>query len=300
MILVSGATGSLGGRITRSLLAQGKDVRILARHNSPSEMLAQQGRANTAASLEAAGAQVVYGDLKDRASLDALCAGIDTVVTTATATQRDGEDTIERVDLQGTQNLIAAARAAGVKRFIYTSVPGAAIDHPLQLFAFKGACEDALVRSGMEYTIFQPAIYMQIWIGMIVGLPLAMGLPITLIGEGSHHHNFVSEADVAAFEVAAVDNPKAANQRIPIGGPASYTWTEIVQNVGKAMGRELPVRYVAPGADIPGLPPAVFALFNGMETFESYVDMSETAPAYGVTLTTLEQFIQRTFVRDVA
>lgn len=243
---------------------------------------------------------VVYGDLKNRASLDALCAGVDTLITTATATQREGGDTIESVDLQGTLNLIDAAKTAGVRRFIYTSVPGATPQHPLPLFAFKGACEDALVRSGMEYTILQPAIYMEIWIGMIVGLPLAMGLPITLIGQGDHHHNFVSEADVAAFEVAMVDNPRAANQRFPIGGPASYTWSEIVQRVGEAMDRELTVRYVAPGAEIPGMPPAVHALFNGMETFETYVDMRETAPVYGVTLTTLDQFIQRTFVRNVA
>ena len=90
MILVVGATGSLGGRITRGLLAQGKPVRILARHNSPSEELAKQGRANSAASLIEAGAQAVYGDLKDRASLDAAVAGVDTVITTATATQRGG------------------------------------------------------------------------------------------------------------------------------------------------------------------------------------------------------------------
>ena len=88
MNLVVGATGSLGGRITHGLLARGKPVRILARHNSPSEELAKQGRANTAQSLIAAGAEVVHGDLKDRASLNEAVAGVDTVITTATATQR--------------------------------------------------------------------------------------------------------------------------------------------------------------------------------------------------------------------
>ena len=69
MILVVGATGSLGGRITRGLLA----------HQDPiSAQLAQQGRANTAASLVAAGAQAVYADLKYPASLTAALAGVDT------------------------------------------------------------------------------------------------------------------------------------------------------------------------------------------------------------------------------
>lgn len=79
MNLVVGATGSLGGRITRGLLTQGKAVRILARNNSISAELAQQGRANTAAALVEAGAQAVYGDLKERASLDAALAGVGAV-----------------------------------------------------------------------------------------------------------------------------------------------------------------------------------------------------------------------------
>ena len=66
MDLVVGATGSLGGRITRRLLAQGKAVRILARHNPLSDELAKLGRANTVRSLVDAGAQAVYGDLKQR------------------------------------------------------------------------------------------------------------------------------------------------------------------------------------------------------------------------------------------
>ena len=83
MILVAGATGRLGGMIALQLLAKGKDVRVLVRHNSPSEALAAMGMATRAQTLIDAGAQPVYGDLKDRASLDAAVAGVDTVVTTA-------------------------------------------------------------------------------------------------------------------------------------------------------------------------------------------------------------------------
>lgn len=297
MILVVGATGSLGGRVTRGLLQQGKPVRILVRKNSPSEELAKQGRANTAQSLIKAGAHAVYGDLKDRASLDAACQGMDTVLTTATAIKRWGEDTIESVDLHGTLGLIEAAKAAHVKRVIYTSVPGASPENPLPLFRIKGACEAALVKSGIEYTIFQSSVFMEIWIGMLVGIPLRAGQPVSLIGKGDHHQNFISEADVAAFEVASVDNPRAANQRILIGGPASYTWTEVVEAVGKGMGTQLPVQYLPLGSTVPLLPPHAGALAGSMETFETFVDMSQTAPAYGIKLTTLDEFIQRTFVR---
>ena len=138
---------------------------------------------------------------------------------------------------------------------------------------------------------------MEIWIGMVVGMPLMAGQPITLVGQGNHHHNFISEADVATFELTAVANPRAVNQRFLIGGPASYTWTEIVQAVNKGMGAELPVRYLPLGSSVPLLPPEAVTLFNGMETYETYVDMHELAPAYGIKLTTLDEFIRRTFVR---
>ena len=297
MILVVGATGSLGGRITRGLLVQGKPVRILARHNPISEEMARQGRANTVQSLIDTGAQVVYGDLKDRTSLDAALAGVDTVITTATATQRGGEDTVPAVDLQGTLNLIDAAKAAGVKRFIYTSAYGSVPDHPVPLFRIKGACEVALEASGLEYTILWASIFMDVWIGMLVGVPLMMQQPVTLIGKGDHKHNFVAEADVAAFAIAAVDNPRAANQRIGIGGPASYTWTEIVGAVGRVAGAPLSVNYLPLGSEVPLLPSEVSTLLNGMETFETFVDMHETAPAYGVQLTRLDEFIARMLMR---
>ena len=74
MILVVGATGSLGGRIVRGLLEQGKAVRVFVRQNSPSEQMAQQGLAHTVQSRIDAGAQTGWGGLKDRASIEAAAA----------------------------------------------------------------------------------------------------------------------------------------------------------------------------------------------------------------------------------
>ncbi|MFN2253966.1 MAG: SDR family oxidoreductase [Candidatus Promineifilaceae bacterium] len=297
MILVVGATGSLGGRIARGLLERGEKVRILTRRNSPSEELAKQGRATSAQSLVDLGAKVVYGDLKDRASLDAAVAGVDTVISTATATQRENGDTLESVDRQGTLNLLDAAQQAGVGHFIYTSATGASPDHPVPLFEIKGSCEQAVTGSGLTYTIVQPSLFMEVWIGMLVGIPLSMEVPIQLIGQGDHAHNFISEADVADFIVGMVDNSRAYNQTVVIGGPASYTWTEIVQETGGRLGMELPTEYLPMGSPIAYLPPEVSVLANGMETFEDFLDTAETARAYGVQPTSLGDFIDRTFVR---
>jgi uncharacterized protein YbjT (DUF2867 family) len=69
MILVVGATGVVGGMITRGLLEQGRQVRILVRRDSPSSQLVQQGLATSAEELIASGAHAVHGDMRDRASL---------------------------------------------------------------------------------------------------------------------------------------------------------------------------------------------------------------------------------------
>lgn len=292
MILVVGATGTLGGRITRGLLAKGKDVRILVRDPSPSAEMAQIGMATSAESLTAAGAQAITGDLTDRASLDAACAGIDTVITTAASTKRDGD--IEAVDLNGTLNLIDAAAKAGVNHFIYTSAYGSAMGHPVPLFHIKGTCEQAVVESGMTWTVLLPGIFPEVWVGMVIGIPLQAGHPVTLVGEANHKHSYISEADVAAFAVAAVDNPLAHNTRIEIGGP-SYTWTELVAAAGKAIGQVLQVNYVAPGSEVPLVDPMVGARLTGFETYENFIDMGDTPAQFGVELTPLETVMQQMF-----
>lgn len=292
MILVVGATGTLGGRIAHDLLAQGKDVRILIRDASPSTEMAQIGMATSAESLVAAGAETVTGDLEDRASLDAACADVDTVITTATATKRDQD--LEAVDLQGTLNLISTAANTGVRHFIYTSAYGAALDSPVPLFRFKAACEQALEESGMTWTVLQPSIFPEVWAGMVIGIPLQAGQAITLVGRGDHRHSYISEGDVAAFAVACVDDGLAKNSRILIGGP-SYTWTEVVETAGNAIGHDLPVSYVPLGSDIPLIPPMAGALLNGHETYESIIDMGDVPAQFGIELTPLETVLGNMF-----
>src|ERR1051325_3826412 len=98
MKLLVGATGQLGGRIARQLVQHDRDVRVLVRPNSNYQPLVD------------AGALPVFGDLKDRASLDAAVDGVDVVITTANAVMGTGTDTIESVDVLGNRNLIDAAR----------------------------------------------------------------------------------------------------------------------------------------------------------------------------------------------
>jgi uncharacterized protein YbjT (DUF2867 family) len=199
-----------------------------------------------------------------------------------------GENTVDR---QGNRNLIEAARAAGVKQFIYTSFLGADLNNPAPLFQAKAETEITLGKSGMPYTILAPNFFMESWVGMVVGIPLQARQPITLVGERKRLHSLISVGDVAAFAVAAVGRPAAINQRIVLGGPEPLSWRGIVETFGQVLGQELPVQFVAPGEAIPGLPELVPPVLAAMETYDSPIPMDETARIFGVEQTTLTSFV---------
>jgi len=294
MILIAGATGVLGGMIARRLLAAGEEVRILVREDSPSEELAGQGMATSAASLIEAGAQPVYGDMKDRASLDQACVGVETVITTANSALRGGEDNVDTVDRAGNRNLIDAARAVGVKQFIFMSVLGADVNNPLPFIQAKAETEAYLRESGVPYTILAPNFFMESWVGMVVGIPLGAGGPVTLVGEGRRQHSFVSVVDVAAFATSAVGHSAAMNQHILIGGPEPLSWCDVIVTFERLMGQEIPVRFISPGEPVPGTPEIVTTMLPALETFDSPLPMTETARTFGVELTPLETYVRRT------
>jgi uncharacterized protein YbjT (DUF2867 family) len=291
MILVAGATGMLGGMIALQLLQQGKEVRVLLRHNSPSDRMAQMGLATPARVLLEAGAQPVFGDMKRPETLAAACQGISTVITTANSILRGGEDNIQTVDLDGNRRLIDAAQAAGVGRFIFVSALGADVSSPNPFLQAKAKGEEQLRQSGMDYTILAPDAFFEYWAGVVVAGPLSQGWPITLVGRGDSRHSFVAMRDVAAFAVAAVDNRAASNQRIEIGGPEPVSWQEVVAAFEQVTGRPISVQFVQPGEPVPGVPEAAQPLVAGFEMYESAVDMRETGRIYGVRPTRITEAV---------
>ncbi len=291
MILVVGATGIVGGMITRRLLEQDKDVRILVRHNSPSEQLAREGRATSAEGLIGAGAQPAYGDMRDRASLDAAVQGVQTVITTANSAGRGGEDNPQSVDLEGNRNLIDAARDAGVERFVFVSAFGADPENPVPFMQAKGQSEASLRESGMDYTILSPTPYMEIWAAVVVGMPALQDRPVILVGEGRRRHSFISNRDVGAFAVAVVDHPAARNGYLALGGPEPLSWHDVVSTYERVLGRSIAVEFVAMGDSVP-LPDPMPWILAGMETYDSAIEMDEISRTFDVPLTRLETFVR--------
>jgi uncharacterized protein YbjT (DUF2867 family) len=281
MILVVGATGNMGGMIARQLLEQGQDVRVLVRPQSNYQPLVDSG------------AKPVFGDLKDRTSLDEAVRGADTIITTANSIMRSGEDNLQTVDFEGNANLVDAAKDAGVRHFVFVSVLGANPDSPVPLMQAKAATEQRLRESGMSYTILSPNMLMEVWVPMIVGGAAVGGQPVTLVGEGKRRHSFASMADVVQYAVRSLNNPDAENRMIVITGPEAVSWRDIAAAYEKALGRPVEVQFQPLGQPVPGLPDAVNGLLMGTEMYDSEADMSETSGAFGVRPTSLDEFVQR-------
>src|SRR5436309_1282774 len=124
MVLVVGATGLLGSEICQLLVAGGEPVRALIRSSSDSTKVEK---------LRDLGVEIVEGDLKDRPSLTAACRGASAVISTASSTlSRQKGDSIQSVDREGQLDLIDAAKAAEVDRFVLVSFHHMDVEFPLQ------------------------------------------------------------------------------------------------------------------------------------------------------------------------
>lgn len=285
MILVIGSTGLLGSTIVRRLLDKNAQVRVLLRGDA----------------APMAGTEGVRGDLKDRASLEAACAGVTTVITTANSAQRGGEDNVATVDLEGNVSLIDAAARAGVRQFIFVSAAYVDEASPVPLFAAKARAEKHLRESGMQWTVIAPHVFMDVWFPMIVGSALAAGRPVPLVAGGQRRHSFIAVADVAAFAAAAVGHEAAIDQRLMLGGPEALSWTDVVAKTSELIGRRLEIETLAPGSPIPTLPPPVAQVIGnlaaGLEQQDVIIDSSAAAQALGVTLTPAEKVLGEMLAR---
>jgi len=217
--LVVGATGLVGQEICRQLRDAGRSVRALVRQTS--DPVKRAG-------LDKLGVELIEGDLKDPASLARACAGVQSVVSTASSTlSRQAGDSIESVDQEGQLSLVEAARKAGVEHFVFVSFrDNPRIQFPLTIA--KRAAERALKGSGMAYTILQASYFMEVWLTPALGFDAANG-KVRLYGDGSQPISWISYRDVARAAAAAVSEPAARNMVVELGGPQALSPREVVR-----------------------------------------------------------------------
>lgn len=230
MILVAGGTGHLSGELIPRLMAGGTGLRILTRN--PARARRRLGDSP----------EFVEGDIRNPRSLEIAMRGIDAVVSAITGFGPGGNGP-RTVDFEGNRNLIRAAEAEGVNRFVLLSMRGAAADHPMELARMKHRAEEALRASRLVWTILRPTPFMELWAG-IVGDPIVKGGKTTIFGNGDNPINFVAERDVARIVELVLVEPGFERVVVEVGGPDSLSFNQLVRQIEAAVGHPAQVRQI--------------------------------------------------------
>lgn len=229
MILVAGGTGLLGSRVVKLLTDAGEQVRVVSRDRRRTSQLPS-------------GAQVVVGDVR-RGQLDTVLEGCDCVVSAVHGFAGPSRTSPAAVDRDGNGNLVAAAKRAGVDRFVLLSIVGASPDHPMSLHRMKYAAEQELRASGLTASIVRSTSFLETWIE-VIGAKVADGGPALVFGAGQNPINFVSADDVAEFVRLAVHADQRIGDGVSVGGPQNLGFTEIAGHLLARKGRTDPPKHI--------------------------------------------------------
>jgi uncharacterized protein YbjT (DUF2867 family) len=222
MILIAGATGTLGKFLIPRLVNRDLDVRLLTRDASHASHFAGKH------------VEIVEGDVRDARAVEGAMSGADMVVSAITGFAGKPPESPRTVDRDGNANLIRAAATSGAGHFVLLSVVGVAPDHPMELFRMKWAAEQELLGSGLDWSVVRPSAYMETWVG-ILAAPLLGGGKAMVFGRGNNPINFVSAADVARAVEQAVD-ARSKGTILEVGGPDDLGMKDVVETFKSVTG----------------------------------------------------------------
>ncbi len=224
MILLAGGTGTLGTKVVSMLLARGDGVRVLTRD------------AVRADGLRGRGAEVIVGDIRDPGTVEAAVTGCATVISAVHGFVGGRGAGPTAIDRDGNRSLIRAAVEGNVDHVILMSAYGAAPHSPLSLHRMKFAAEQALVASGLDWTIIRSVPFLETWIG-VIGVHLADRGTALVLGRGENPINFVSVNDVATVIDRAVHDRAFRGRIVDVTGPEDLTFTDLAQTLIDASGK---------------------------------------------------------------
>lgn len=287
-ILIAGATGVLGGVVARKLLAAGVPVRAVGRNT---EKLA---------ALAAAGAETMVVDLLDRAAVARACGGVGQVYSTVNNVMGRGASSPIRVDVRAHEVLCAAAREAGVGRFVYLSARDMSADSPVDFFRTKHAIDGVVRACGVPYVLIQPTAFMETWAGMVTDGIRKDGSAM-LFGDGRTFRNYIAVEDVAEFSMRILMRPDVSNESIEIGGPSNMSGEQLVAVIEAHLGvsakrRRVPKLMLWGGGLLLRPFNEVAARFMRMGYFTAtrdtrFTDWAIASERFGVSPRTIESFV---------
>jgi len=255
-IFIAGGTGFVGAHVVRELLGRGHQVRLLVHRRS-------------AASV---GLEQVEGDVTRLESFQQGLDGCGAVVNLVGIIREFHSKgiTFERLHVQATANLLAAAKISGIRRYVQMSALGTRPNAVSRYHRTKFRAEELVRNSGLEWTILRPSLIFgpqDAFITMLASqLRLAPAVPV--IGSGAYRLQPVHAGDVARCLALALEMPATIGQCYELCGNDRLTYVELLDAVAAAMGKSPPLKPRLPL----GLMKLVIPLMQGLPQFPITMD----------------------------
>jgi uncharacterized protein YbjT (DUF2867 family) len=229
MLLLTGATGLVGSAVLRRLTEAGRPVRCLVR--DPRRLPVP--------------AQTITGDLADAGALPEAVRGVTTVVHLAAAIRDQPGATIEDLNDRATRELVAAAQAAGVRRFVFFSALNATPHARTRFLRAKARAAEAVAHADLDHVVVAPSIIYDRDDPFMTLLRRMAVLPVVPVsGNGRAEYQPIWAQDVAACVIALLGGAAPGRDRLTLAGPETVTYTELVRRMLRAAGRPRPLVHV--------------------------------------------------------
>jgi uncharacterized protein YbjT (DUF2867 family) len=238
MLLLTGATGSIGSRLLPLLLEHGEEVRCLVRE--PRRLGSRR-----------VDVQIALGDLGEMSDpylVRQALRGVDTVIHLAASIRDQPPKRIEELNGLATVRLLRAAERSGVESFHFFSAMDAQAAQRTRFFRAKWLAEQAVLSSPLRTAVFAPSIvydHSDPWITLLRRFSFLPVLPVS--GEGQAEFQPIWAEDVARCVVGALDQERDADgltRRYELAGPERLTYDQIADMVSRIAGRPRPLVHV--------------------------------------------------------
>ena len=232
MILLTGATGTLGSALLRRLTASGEPVRCLVR--DPRKLGDLRVRV-----------QIALGDLSEPSSFRNALRGVETVIHLAAAIRDQPRASIEELNAVATLRLVRAAERSGVRRFLFTSALGARRHSLTRFFRAKALAQEAVLGAGLESTVLFPSIIYSPDDPWMALLERASYLPVFPVsGSGRALYQPIWAEDVADCLTGVLEGRADGRQGLELAGPDTLSYDEIVRTALRPLRRRRPLVHV--------------------------------------------------------
>ncbi|MDQ3768022.1 MAG: NAD(P)H-binding protein [Actinomycetota bacterium] len=229
MLLLTGATGTVGAALLHRLTVAGTEVRCLVR--DPRGLGAQRVRVN-----------IALGDLADPPSFRNALRGVDTVVHLAASIRDQRSGSIEELNGIATWRMVSAAERAGVGHFVFASALGATTSNRARFMRAKALAEDAVRASAVPHTILAPSVVYAPGDHYLTLLQrLALGPAVPVPGSGRATVQPIWAQDVADCVMGVLDGRGDGRSRYELAGPEPLTHRAFADLILRSAGRPRPL-----------------------------------------------------------